>query len=80
MRISSKYYRKQHNVVNIRSRDLHLWNVNVLQNVESSRAEIRVFCLWMNRKDIMYLAICADCLVKLGKCTYTGSEYYAHEV
>ena len=67
MRISNKYKRKQHNVVNIRSIDLHLWNVNVPQNVESSRTEIRAFCLWMDRKNIMYLAICVDCLVKLGK-------------
>ena len=50
------------------------------QNVEASRAEIRAFCLWMDKKDIMYLAICVDCLVKLGKCTYTGSEYHTHEV
>ena len=41
------------------------------QNVEASRAEIRAFCLWMDKKDIIYLAICVDCLVKLGKNVLT---------
>ena len=66
--------------VNVGSRDLHWWNVNVQHNVESSRVRSRAIGLWLERKDIMHVAICVDCLVKIGKCAYTGSEYHAHKV
>ena len=49
-------------------------------NVEYSRVRSRAIGFWLDIKDIMHVSVCVDCLAKIGKCAYTGSEYHAHKV